>query len=220
MMFLIPMTGHAAEPTEPTLNSCGSLVDQLSPGDYTSTVKDGKEITRITNPEILQNFVEKNKFEGLEPGKQVKEITYVRDIPNKSNYGIGDNVVTPDWNTGWYINNLRSTSACTSERIATTAGNSGMLKLAVTESVSATYNTEVGISVEIINAKVGFNVTKSYTIMQENQVDTKGKHTRINAYAEYDGYSFDIRHDGIFKDTLEGRGTALKPVGVCFVTIQ
>lgn len=39
-------------------------------------------------------------------------------------------------------------------------------------------------------------------------------------YAEYTGYRFDIWESGWFGDKKVGNGTALRPVGICFVTYR
>lgn len=39
-------------------------------------------------------------------------------------------------------------------------------------------------------------------------------------YAEYTGYRFDVWESGWFGDKKVGNGTALRPVGICFVTYR
>ncbi|MDD8000052.1 MULTISPECIES: hypothetical protein [Bacillus cereus group] len=45
-----------------------------------------------------------------------------------------------------------------------------------------------------------------------------GRYAEIRAYAEYTGYRFDVWESGWFGDKKVGNGTALRPVGICFVT--
>ncbi|ACO25860.1 TPA: hypothetical protein QCR36_002283 [Bacillus cereus] len=47
-----------------------------------------------------------------------------------------------------------------------------------------------------------------------------GRYAEIRAYAEYTGYRFDVWESGWFGDKKVGNGTALRPVGICFVTYR
>ncbi|MES1054203.1 hypothetical protein FOA24_36275 [Bacillus thuringiensis] len=83
-----------------------------------------------------------------------------------------------------------------------------------------TWNANVGISASVVSAGVGFNVSAEYSVTQSNTIDTGGRYAEIRAYAEYNGYRFDVWESGWFSDSKVGSGTALKPVGICFVTYR
>ncbi|TKI83859.1 hypothetical protein FC701_16130 [Bacillus mycoides] len=63
-------------------------------------------------------------------------------------------------------------------------------------------------------------MSAEYSVTQSNTINTNGRYAEISAYAEYTGYQFDVWQSGWFGDKEVGNGTALRPVGICFVTYR
>ncbi|WP_147264654.1 hypothetical protein [Streptomyces sp. NBRC 110611] len=88
------------------------------------------------------------------------------------------------------------------------------LVLTVEKGVSASWDKSLSIDAKYVNAGMGFNVTKSYTVKNETRFEVPaGKRGYVEAYPLYNRYSARVSDAlGIFMGNI----TALKPVGVCF----
>ncbi|KPV56461.1 hypothetical protein QJ48_27580 [Paenibacillus sp. A3] len=70
----------------------------------------------------------------------------------------------------------------------------------------------------MVSAAVGFNVTQTYTVTDEQNDTIPSNYSRaeVTAYANLDIWQYDIYKKGLFWDSYEGYGSASKPIGVCF----
>jgi hypothetical protein len=90
--------------------------------------------------------------------------------------------------------------------------------MTITDSVSASFSTEVGVSASVISAKLGFNVTGTYSVSEsQNVIVPYGSTYNLRAYVNYQVKSFEIWEDDIWFDDYLGTGKTKKPVGVIFV---
>ncbi|PEB51566.1 hypothetical protein CON65_21040 [Bacillus pseudomycoides] len=51
------------------------------------------------------------------------------------------------------------------------------------------------------SAGVGFHVSADYSVTQSNTIDTNNRYANIRAYAEYNGYRFDVWESSWFSDS-------------------
>lgn len=91
-------------------------------------------------------------------------------------------------------------------------------KMTFTESVAASVTGTVTVDAQIVSAAVGFNVTQTFSVTDEQTVTIPSNYSRaeVTAYANLDIWQYDIYKKGLFWDSYEGYGSASKPVGVCF----
>ncbi|MCP3776569.1 restriction endonuclease, partial [Paenibacillus sp. MZ04-78.2] len=91
-------------------------------------------------------------------------------------------------------------------------------KMSFTKSVATSITGTVTVDAQIVSAAVGFNVTQTYTVTDEQTVTISPNYSRaeVSAYANYDIWQYDIYKKRIFWDSKEGYGSVSKPVGVCF----
>lgn len=209
----------SSEPLAPThVNSCDKLLDSVSVEEVERTVslENNTETIKITNQDIVKKYIEENDFE--KPSNLIPaELTFVRSLSNENNQNNYSQSLAP---ASYYLKNKTATSACGSSVLKKVSGNSGSLTLSFSSKIAASWNTSVGVSASVVSAGVGFNVSAEYSVTQSNTIDTNGRYAEIRAYAEYTGYRFDVWESGWFGDKKVGNGTALRPVGICFVTYR
>jgi len=88
------------------------------------------------------------------------------------------------------------------------------LTISVSKAVAATWSSDITVSAGDVSVKVGFSVTKTFTVMDSDALQIpKGKYGYIYAYPLYDLYTFEVWSNF---GTRLGRGAAERPVGVCF----
>ena len=200
------------------LNSCDKLLDSVSVEELERTVslENNTETIKIKNSDLVKKIVEENNFE--KPSNLLpSELTFVRSLSKENNQSDFSQSLAP---ASYYLKNKTATSACGSSVLKKVSGNSGSLTLSFSSKIAATWNASVGVSASVVSAGVGFNVSAEYSVTQSNTIDTNGRYAEIRAYAEYTGYRFDVWESGWFGDKKVGNGTALRPVGICFVTYR
>lgn len=89
----------------------------------------------------------------------------------------------------------------------------------VAESVPAKWSANVGISTSVVNAGVGFDVTKTYKVSDSHSIHApSGYIAELIAYPIYYVVTFDVWYDPMIGDPYKtGFGDAMKPIGVYFV---
>ncbi|MDM5191183.1 hypothetical protein QUF93_00370 [Bacillus hominis] len=200
------------------INSCDKLLNNISSNDFerTVSVENNTEIIKVTNVNLVEKFVNESNFE-KPSGRTPTEITFVRPLSQVENKSNSLQDLAPG---SYYVKNRSSTAACGSSILKKISGNSGSLTLSFSGKVSATWSANAGITASAVSAGVGFNVSAEYSVTQSNTIDTNGRYAEIRAYAEYTGYHFEVWENGWFSDSKVGNGTALRPVGICFVTYR
>ena len=103
--------------------------------------------------------------------------------------------------------------------LKTISGNSGVeLNLSYSKSVEASVSTTFGVSKSDISSEVGFNVSKSYTVIYSGTytVPSNVKRATLTAYPLYDKYEYGIYLRGKLgqPDVKMKTGYALKPIGI------
>ncbi|WP_340673342.1 hypothetical protein [Brevibacillus agri] len=119
-----------------------------------------------------------------------------------------------------YVKLKRESEACGTKKIRSSSYGPPGGKMIISETVNASYSANVSVSAEAVSAGVGFNVTKGYTVSDEQTISVPaGKTGTITAYPWYQTYEFDVmeRRPWPFEDAVVGSGTAYLPIGVCFV---
>lgn len=81
------------------------------------------------------------------------------------------------------------------------------------ESVTASFNSDVSVSASVVEAGLGFSVTKSTKYTKSYQVSVpKGKKMNLKVFGNYERYTFDVYK----KNEKIGSGKAYKPIGLTF----
>ena len=132
--------------------------------------------------------------------------------------------VNVSWCSGWYLSNVQYRGGSwyfPSLRLGAAEGWGPItLTVNVTRTVSATFSANVGVSAEVVSAGVGFDVNASFSVSTEGSWNVpSGVHGRLEAYALFDKYTFDVWDDdcGDPADTYKGNGAAYKPnLGIYF----
>jgi hypothetical protein len=90
--------------------------------------------------------------------------------------------------------------------------------MTVSDSVSASFSTTVGLSSVVVSAEIGFDVTATYSISDSQNISVPyGKTYNVKAYVNNQKKSFEIWEDDLLFDDYLGTGETYKPIGVIFV---
>jgi hypothetical protein len=94
--------------------------------------------------------------------------------------------------------------------------------MTITESVSATYTSSVGVDAKVVSSSVGFSVTSNFTVSDSYKISVPaGKTYNVKARPIYLVKNFEVWNDPVIGwDTKKGSGYAMKPVGVCFAVYK
>ncbi|WP_411105152.1 hypothetical protein [Streptomyces sp. cmx-4-9] len=105
---------------------------------------------------------------------------------------------------------------CGTDLLSQTSGaGKTTLVLTVEKAVAATYTKEIGIEVKAISAGMGWSVTNTYTVKNENRYEVPaGKWGVVQAFPLYDLYQGDVYN--LWGPDTGKDAYASKPVGVCF----
>ncbi|GLI09646.1 hypothetical protein YDYSG_56780 [Paenibacillus tyrfis] len=219
IVSVIPASANATESTQivaansatvPCIKAEGKVSYETDANGIT------KEITEISN---TQEYAKAYNLDLPSPNAKIVHVRTVSDSEKTnlnsanadkiSTQGIGDyylkNVQGPRRGCG--IHPLRR------DNLVYPGG-----KMSFTESVATSITGTVTVSAEIVSAAVGFNVTQTFTVTDEQNVTIPPAYSRaeVTAYANLDIWQYDIYKKGWFSDSYEGYGAVSKPVGVCF----
>lgn len=189
-----------------------------------------KLVYTITDRAMLLNMAKKYGWAISEGEATITEAVFVIDqqsLPTTPQRGVAHAQGTPsgDENPLWrvpkyYIQITGTGQACGDEVLRNSYYyGPATATMKVSESVSAKWSTNVGISASVVNAGVGFDVTKSYTVNYSYSINVPpGYMAEIIAHPVYDVVTFDVWYDPIIGNPYKtGSGDAMKPIGVCFV---
>ena len=165
----------------------------------------------ITDTNEIREIAEENGFEN--PGKIVS-ITYsYMDCPVSNDTDIDAITARASKYTLKNIKTREMTGRTIHSSIYDYPGGT----MVVSESVAATYSTSVSVGTDVLKSQLGFDVTKSYTLSDQQTVKVpQGKRYKCRAYSNLRVYDFDIYLGTVKK----GTGSATQPIGVVFVVYE
>ncbi|WDV47524.1 hypothetical protein PV797_07535 [Clostridiaceae bacterium M8S5] len=171
----------------------------------------------ITNPAELKKIVVNEDLDVPEGYKLVKVTTYSTSQSTPSfieNKNISS--VKFFWGTNWSIRNKQCLGDYyfpNNELQSDWFDGPCDIEETYSESVSATFSTNAGISASSISAGIGFSVTDSTTKQKTFRTSVSaGKKLNVKVYGNYKKYTFDVYKN----DKKDGTGTAYKPIGLYF----
>lgn len=167
-------------------------------------VPDGKTVISITT--VMPNI-----DTGEEINSTVEISPKIKSINTKGIYWLSflvKNVINQG-NNYYYPNDILH---------ITSGGPGGTITQTVTDSISATMSCSVGVSVEVVSAKVGFDVTATFSISDAYSRTLAPTETgEIRSWVLYNYKTYEVWNDWLIgSDTYETDGFALKPIGVMF----
>lgn len=149
----------------------------------------------------------------------------LRDAMAQETVDTNSNSISPR-NPNFYAKNVKYTGSSAGSRVlAKATGQPGMtVSISKTVSVSNSYSCATSISTESLSATVGFSVTGTESISVTGSDTVPKTHNSKNvssmtlvAYPMFDNYSYEVHiRSSAVPDTLVGRGTASRAVGVDF----
>lgn len=129
-------------------------------------------------------------------------------------------------NPNFYAKNVRYAGTSTGSRVlAKASGRPGMtISISKTVSVSNSYSCAAAVSTESLSSTLGFSVTGTESISVTGSDKVPQTHNSKNvssmtliAYPLFDNYSYEVHiRSSAVQNTLVGRGTASRAVGVDF----
>ncbi|PTQ57883.1 MAG: hypothetical protein BSOLF_0394 [Candidatus Carbobacillus altaicus] len=189
-----------------------------------------KLVYTITDRAILLNMAKKYGWAISKGDAIISEAVFVIDqqsLPVIPQRGVAHAQGTPsgDVNPLWgvpkyYIQTTGTGQACGVEVLRDSYYyGPATATMTVTESVSAKWSANVGISASVVNAGVGFDVTESYTVSDSYNINVPpGYVAEIIAHPIYNVVTFDVWYDPMIGNPYKtGSGDAMKPIGVCLV---
>lgn len=194
----------------PNVNPCST--NKYKHEVIETNVDEGYEKVKIADP---KKFVEDVGFEKPFPDAQPVEVVIKRPIEYKQLNNKKSDVISEHT----YVTVTSRSEACgtTQIRRSTVPGPSDYT-MTVSEKVTASFSANVGVSAEVVSAGVGFTVTDEFAVSDSYKVSVpSGATWTVVAYPNLDVYRFDVYEPLLLGHQKTGSGTALKPVGVCFV---
>ncbi|MGB7605419.1 MAG: hypothetical protein WBL93_08060 [Lutisporaceae bacterium] len=190
-------------------------------------IENGQNVTVVTDSKELENL--KNEFGIVAPnGKKLQRIEICEPITAPNTNGTSfNNPASPiqtlvwdyyiksitDRGTGWYFpNDPYMDNFWDGPDVAT---------ISQTQSIDATANASVGVTVSEISASVGFSVTSSYSVtLTSTTTVPAGSTLEVKTYITYKRVDYDVWADNIGSDdTYYATGSAYKPLGSYFMKI-
>jgi hypothetical protein len=174
-------------------------------GNKVFEITDSKKVAKYSNAKVEP---QNEKLVGF-------AISYTNFANAKSQFG----AIKPKWGSGYYIKNIASGEVCGIEVIRSSLYKGpAMATMTISEAIATQFVTGTGISAEVVSAKLGFNVTKTYTVSDTYSINVpKGKTYKIIAHPIFIAYNFEVWYDPLLgSDYQVGTGDVLKPIGVCF----
>ncbi|WP_019418948.1 hypothetical protein [Paenibacillus sp. OSY-SE] len=213
----------------PTLFDCSKLEGDVS---Y-KTSADGS-IKKVIEVKDVKQFSEQNNLR-LNEGDKVTFVLPVSSNNNNSDevIDIHNSILNNSNNNkhkesedifeplelARYIKNVKDTgNACGTKIIRNSFYAPPGGEMTISEGVSASYTNSVTITASVITKAVGFDVAKSYNVSDKQTIVVpEGKRGELKAFPYYETKTFEIWEIGVAYNKKVGDGTALFPVGVCFV---
>ncbi|MFE7276762.1 hypothetical protein [Streptomyces sp. NPDC057623] len=130
------------------------------------------------------------------------------------------NMSTRSWNMPWKRKLVHVKSLgmkCGKKPLAAASGRGEMtLRIDETRTVNTTTSKDINATIKIINAGVGWDVTKGRSITVSGSKEVPhGKYGTLTAYTKYSGKKFDVL-DTVTMGIIQKNKEAWKPIGVCF----
>lgn len=202
--------------------------NETFPVDYlgTSTIEFNQDnvpckVTRITDKNEIAKYAEEM---GIENNGDIVEIVdktceNLPTIEPNINNTI-DSPTTYSTRNYYYIDDIRSSVEKGQLLHSSTYRYPGG-SMTVEEEISASVHGDFGVSVDILTASLGFDVTKTYRVKDTHNIEVpKGQMRTLDAYVKLHKYTYNVWRKKSFSTNSYkklGRGMALRPVGVTFV---
>lgn len=182
----------------------------------------------ITNKKEIDDILTKDKSIQVPEGYKVEKIIIENKFIEDINYDL-DNIEghfnkdiskKPLFFSGYQIKNVRKDNyqiifPDSPLRVSRYEGPASA-KMSISDSVSNSFSSYTGVSLELLESKVGFSASTSRTITDVHSVEVpKNKILEIKAYVLYDQWRLDVYKWNKFI----GVEFAHKPVGISFKTI-
>lgn len=180
-----------------------------------------KKVIEVKDKENILKVAEEYNFE--EPEKIVEVIFSYGNYKETSSTETSD--MTEIGTLEWGADEIYFTKIITTEEKGELLRSSNYVypggTMTVTDSRSATFSTTIGLSAAVVSAEIGFDVTKSYSVSDsQNIVVPYGKTYNVKAYVNNQKKSFEIWEDDVILDDYLGTGKTTKPIGVIFVIYE
>lgn len=181
---------------------------------------------KILKGSEAQEYAAMNNIPLTRNNIKLYEITVVdsedsNSVPSNSIFGTSNYTAQGVVKTKVYTKQT-STSFIGGREVLDSAEGYGPIRLTVTvsQSVSATFSSTIGINAEVVSTGMGFSVTKTYTVADSGIIDVPAKkYGLLEAHTKYKVYNFDIMQGYLIgEDKKIGTGQALKPSGVIFAS--